>query len=193
MVERANVTSLEQLGLLCEAILTYRGKMGKELEALGVELRRLTNWIQDDARNYWAGELTTAQRQFMECQDALVRCQSYVREDERRPCTEEKKRFEKAKKRRVLCEQMLRMAAAAAAKWEQEQNKNMAKVHRLRDLVESDLQAAVNLLSQDLTLLESYAQLKSPVLREENETPSSLSSDSVASDTSQPEDGSANE
>jgi hypothetical protein len=135
--------------------------MSKELEALQVELRRLTNWISVDARQYWSSELTKATRFLVECQDALTRCQSYVRESEKRPCTEEKKRLAKAKDRRQLCERMVRLAAAAATAWEREQNKNHAKTQRLVDMVEADLLVASNHLQGHIDLIEDYANVSS--------------------------------
>jgi hypothetical protein len=86
---------------------------------------------------------------------------SYVREDERRPCTEEKKRVKRAKERYELCQQKIRIAKEANARWEQEQIKNSTRVERCRDLAESSLMVAIHQLRGLLERLESYANLKS--------------------------------
>lgn len=187
MAEHANVVSLEQLEEFYLALERYRGGMHKELEALGLEIRRLTHWIVSDARNYWMDELTAARRHQVECRAALTRCQSYVREEERRPCTEEKKRFEKAKKRTALCEEKLRVAAAAAGFWQREQTKNHAKLSRCEDMVESELQVAANQLRVHIETLRQYASLRSPASLPESQTGSQTDTTAAGTETTQAE------
>ncbi len=160
MSNHANVTSLEQLADFLERSQSFRAQLAKELENLQLELNRISQWIDREARDYWTAELRVAHRQFVECQQALVRCTSYVRENERRPCTEEKKRLHRAQARRSLCEQKLKVVQAAASAWEREQHKNSTKIERCRDLADSQMAVAIHQLSLQLERLESYASLK---------------------------------
>ena len=176
MTTNADVRSLEHLELFLQQSQHFKGKLAKEIEALQVELRRLTNWIEVEASNYWKQQLTSAQRHLVECQDALTRCMSYVREDEKRPCTEIKKRLQKAQQRRALCEDKLRTVKAAAQAWERHLTKANAKVHRCRDLSETDMTVAINVLKSQIETLEKYSTLKAaPVAAN---APSSTASDS---------------
>jgi hypothetical protein len=84
---------------------------------------------------------------------------SYVRESERRPCTEEKKRVAWAKQRLQLCEQKLQAVQAASNHWQAVVSKTVTKLQRCRDMAESDLLVARNQLEKLLDQLRSYAQL----------------------------------
>ncbi|GAB5406485.1 MAG: hypothetical protein Aurels2KO_47160 [Aureliella sp.] len=157
MQSNANVVSVEQLEVLHHQLMHYRSKMEKELDLLALETRRLETWINSDAPQYWRSEMTMAQRRLAECKDALTRCQSYVRADEKRPCTEEKKRVQRAMQRSRLCEEMLQRTSEAQRHWQQEHVKNVSKVQRLRDLVESELLVAAAELQKDIDNLHRYA------------------------------------
>lgn len=175
MAQNADVRSLEQLEVFLEHAKHFRSQLIKEIENLQVELRRLTDWIETDAAGYWQQQLVKAQRQFVEAQDALTRCMSYVREEERRPCTEEKKRLKLAKDRRNLCEEKQKTARAAAAAWDRDRSKNQGKVQRCRDLAESDLTVAIHHLEGQIERLTEYASLRSSSVRTDihNSKPSS--------------------
>lgn len=161
MSSSANVRSLERLeGFLDHCQLT-RAKLLKELENLQLELQRLTSWLENDATRYWAGELQKSQRDWVECEQALLRCRSAVRASEQRPCTEQKKRLEQATERRTLCEQQVRFIREATLMWQREKTKVDAKIFRCRDLADSDLTVAINKLKEQLGRLEEYSSLKS--------------------------------
>ena len=161
MATNADVRSLEQLEIFLGQMERFRTELLKQIENLEVELRRLTSWLEGDAVNYWMDELKKAQRKFSETQDALSRCMSYVRSEERRPCTEEKKRVLLAKRRREVCETKLKMVKAAAAHWERERTKNQARLERCRDMADADLLVALHHLRGQLEQLATYANLRS--------------------------------
>lgn len=179
MTANADVRSLEHLEVFLQQSQHFKGKLAKEVEALQVEIRRLTNWIEVEAFGYWKEQLTRAQRHLVECQDALTRCMSYVREEEKRPCTEIKKRLQKAQQRRALCEEKLRTVKAAAQAWDRQTTKGNAKIHRCRDLSETDMTVAINVLKSQLATLEKYSSLKS--------TPVSSTTDSKTADANSSE------
>ena len=172
MADSAKVFSVEALDAFAEKIRTFRSGLLKEIENLEVELRRVSNWLEKDAQEYWHSESVQIKRQLSEYLQALSRCMSYVREDERRPCTEEKKRVAKAKQRDELCQIKLRATHAAQGVWERESHKNRAKLQRCRDMAESDLVVAVNTLQAQLERLEHYANLRSPASRTGTPPPS---------------------
>lgn len=161
MADQADLRSLEQLDGLHQHMSEFRVQLKKELDLLEVELRRLTRWIIDDAYSYWSGELRGAERQRRACQDALTRCLSYVRSDERRPCTEEKKRLRRAEQRRELCEQKMKYHRAAADQWERQLLKLRTRLKRCHELAEGELLVAVNQLQRQLDMLRQYTGLRS--------------------------------
>ncbi|MEZ6136366.1 MAG: hypothetical protein R3C53_15835 [Pirellulaceae bacterium] len=197
MASNADVRSLEQLESFYEQMRHFRTQLLREVENVGTELRRLTQWLEIEAVNYWKDELKAAQRKFVDAQDNLSRCMSYVRSDERRPCTEEKKRVAKTKQRRDLCEMKLKTVNAAATHWERERTKNQAHLERCRDMADSDLLVALNHLQGQLQRLGDYANLRSAALAvpEAAEVEEADSSSPVETDLSKPmaDQGSAGE
>ena len=162
----ARVQSIEAIQRFVEHLQTFRLALVKELESLDLELRRVSTWINEDAQDFWRLEQQTNARKLAENLQQLSRCMSYVRSDEQRPCTEEKKRVARAKERAQLCETKIRLGKAASLHWESRAAKVTTKVQRCQDMAEADLQIAINLLRRHLELLNSYAQLNSDFLRE---------------------------
>ncbi len=161
MSSQADVRSLERVQQFLYELQKFRSELVKEIETLETELRRLTTWIERDANEYWAKEFARSQHAYSEAQQALSRCMSYVRAEERQPCTEQKKRVQVTKQRRELCETKLRTAKAAAMHWEREKIKLQTKIDHCRDLADAELLNAVNQLKAQLGRLEEYASLRS--------------------------------
>lgn len=180
----AKVLSVEALQQFHIDMAQFRVGLLKELESLDLELRRLTQWIEVDAARYWDQENQLIRRKLSEYLSQLSRCMSYVREDERKPCTEEKKQVAKAKERANLCEQKLLVLKAASTHWEARRSRVRPKVQRARDMAESDLVVALNQLLSLIERLEAYRQVASGAFRTENlagEASASHSSTSVGS------------
>ncbi|MCR9295880.1 MAG: hypothetical protein NXI32_24450 [bacterium] len=161
MADQADVRSVEQLELLDERTSDFRARLLGEIENLQIELHRLTEWIESDASGYWREELNRANRAFVEARENLSRCMSYVREEERRPCTEEKKRVQRAKDRKQLCEEKLQIAKNAAVAWERARRLSQTHVQRCRDLADADLNAAQVHLRGQIERLREYLGLRS--------------------------------
>lgn len=178
----AKVLSVEALQQFHIDMAQFRVGLLKELESLDLELRRLTQWIEVDAARYWDQENQLIRRKLSEYLSQLSRCMSYVREDERKPCTEEKKQVAKAKERANVCEQKLLVLKAASTHWEARRSRVRPKMQRARDMAESDLVVALNQLLSLIERLEAYRQVASGAFRTENlavEASGSQSSTSV--------------
>lgn len=180
----AKVLSVEALQQFHIDMAQFRVGLLKALESLDLELRRLTQWIEVDAARYWDQENQLIRRKLSEYLSQLSRCMSYVREDERKPCTEEKKQVAKAKERANVCEQKLLVLKAASTHWEARRSRVRPKMQRARDMAESDLVVALNQLLSLIERLEAYRQVASGAFRTENlvtEASASHSSTSVGS------------
>jgi hypothetical protein len=162
MADKADIRSLAQIEAFGQHLGSFRTQLSTEIETLHLELRRLTHWLNDDVLGYWTDEVVKAERRWTECRDNLSRCMSYVRENERRPCTEEKKRLQIAQQRLELCQQKLKLTRAAIQFWETERSKQQAKIAYCRDLAEGDLRVACHVLADQLARLQTYANLRSP-------------------------------
>lgn len=160
MADKAEVLSLAQVETFQHHLTSFRTQLSHEIDTLLLELRRLTAWLTEDVLAYWSDERVKAERRWSECRDNLSRCMSYVREDERRPCTDEKKRLQLAERRLELCQQKLKLTQAAILFWETERSKQQAKISRCRDLAEAEMQVACHLLSDQVERLKTYANLR---------------------------------
>lgn len=160
-MSNARVQSIDAIQRFAEQLQAFRLAMAKEIEALDLELRRVSSWVHEDAQDYWHREHQNNARKLAEHLQQLSRCMSYVRADEQRPCTEEKKRVARAKERAQLCETKIRLGKAASLHWESRSAKVTSKIQRCQDLVEADLLIAVNHLRKHLELLDSYTRLRS--------------------------------
>ena len=155
----AEVRSLAQLHNLRERCGLCRAQTLKEAEALQAEMHKLTRWLEDEAATYWEHQRTLAGRWMKECQEALMRCQATVRADEKRPCTDERKRLERATQRRALCEQKMKAVGEARLLWQRQVVKLRGRLQATADMAESDLLGTIHKLSDIIATLERYTQL----------------------------------
>jgi hypothetical protein len=161
MSGQADVRSLAQLETLRERLALWRTGVLKETEHLQLELRKLTVWLEEDVGDYWRKQAVVAQQGFSEATEVLLRCESVVRMDEKRPCTEERKRVAHAKQRKELCEQKLRLVREARVVWERQLNKLRGRLHVVNDMADSDVQVTLGKLSQIIETLQAYARVSS--------------------------------
>lgn len=157
----ADVRSLAQLENLRERLVLWRGHTAKELEFLLADLQKLRFWIEEEVDSYWRQQLTYSQRHWNECREALLRCEAAVRADEKRPCTDERKRLEKATQRRALCEQRLRLAKEAKLVWARQINKLRGRMQSVGDMADSDILVTISKLTSIIETLETYARVTS--------------------------------
>lgn len=161
MGESAEVRSLAQLQNFRERIAHCRAQTVKEAEAAGAEIAKITRWLEEEATGYWRQQLTESERCLNECREALMRCQAAVREDEKRPCTDERKRVDKALARRNLCEAKLRAANAAIVEWQRQIVKLRGRLQSTSDMADADLMVTLNHLDKIIATLEAYTNLRS--------------------------------
>jgi hypothetical protein len=161
MSAHAEVRSLAQLQNLRERCTHSRVQTLRLIERLRSEMQKLTRWLDDEALPYWQRELTLAERSWNECREVLMRCQATVRSDEQRPCTEERKRLERATRRRELCDAKLRSAREARLAWQKQVVKLSGRMQNAADVAESELLATVHQLDNIIGTLQAYAQVQS--------------------------------
>jgi hypothetical protein len=157
----ADVRSLERLELFLQRTQSIRANLLQEIDNLQVEIRRVSSWIENDVEKYWLEELQKSQRNWAECEEALMRCRSAVRADEQRPCTEQRKRLDKATERRGLCERQVRLMRELQLVWSREVSKASSKIQRCRDMGESEMLVGIHMLREQLERLYEYARLRS--------------------------------
>lgn len=175
MSTSAEVRSLAQLHKLRERCALCRAQTLKEAEVLLAELHKLTRWLDEEAAAYWERERAVAERWMKECQEALMRCQAAVRADEKRACTDERKRLERAAQRRALCEAKVKAVGEARLLWQRQVVKLRGRLQSTADMAESELLTTIHRLGGIIGTLETYAQVRSPADSSVSPPPASIS------------------
>ena len=100
MSRSARVTSIDVLPLLAAALQKFRGEAAGALDDLEIELRRGSEWIHHDRKEYWAQELRRASRSLNQARLQLqqARCLAAIADHEP-ACIDEKRALERAKRR----------------------------------------------------------------------------------------------
>ncbi len=176
----ADVRSIQAIQDYLQQFQTSRAETLKEVENIQAELQRMTAWLEQDVDHYWKMELKNAERYQVESQEALLRCQSAVRSDEQRSCTEQQKRLHRAKERRMFCERQVRLVSEAKLAWQRACAKLASKIFRVRDLAEADMAVAIVHLRNRLQTLEDYTQLRTTALHAADSTPMTSSHETSA-------------
>lgn len=161
MSASAEVRSLAQLQNLRQRCEFCRAQTLKEAEALQAQMQKLTRWLDEEAAVYWENQRTLSVRRMKECQEALMRCQATVRADEKRPCTDERRRLERATLRHGLCEQRMKAVEEARTLWQRQVIKLRGRLQATADMAESDLLGTIHKLSDIIATLEAYANITS--------------------------------
>ncbi len=160
MDSTANVKSLASIDEFVKALALTQEELVRSSEDTENELNRVTDYLQKVAPEYWKKQYQRANERWSEAREALSRCEQVTREDERRPCTEQKKQLELAKRRVEFCESRIRNIKALSQQWQQEVLKIHSHVHHVLDIGESGLPNAQNALQQIMTPLRRYAELE---------------------------------
>lgn len=165
----ANLTNAEALAAFRASLLLFEEGVQESLTMLEIEGRRPIDWIDNDRGMYWPRELNKASDGVAEARVALERCELTISEDSRKSCYDEKKAFEKAKRR-------LRTAEAkviAVRKWKVQVHKEVEEfkvaIAKLKLYLDCEFLASLASLERIITSIDSYLQRGGPAL-----SPSSL-------------------
>lgn len=156
---QSNLESLAKLKLLGDNLLKMREQTARELEAANMQLRCLEQWIEDWVPGYWEEQMQLAKRRYVETRQVLSDCESKIREDEQRSCSEPKKRVERAVERVAFCERKLRVLKQCQRDWRQEVEKLRPRIGALTELVESGFPLAIAKLQKHIDVISKYSEV----------------------------------
>jgi hypothetical protein len=100
MDRRARVHAIEAVDAMAAALRQFGEELAAALDNLQSEIRRATEWVGVDRKNYWDGEVQRRWNRLSEARVELQRAQTYLRVSGQTPaCREERKAVEQAKMR----------------------------------------------------------------------------------------------
>lgn len=158
MAGEAHIESIGFLKQLAAKLTQMREQTAREVESIQIELRRLEHWLEEALPAYWEEQMRTAQRRWVEARQILSDCESKVREDEQRSCSEHRKRWERAAERLAFCERKLRILKQCQSDWKQEVDRVRPRIAALNELSETGLPLSMVKLQQHLEIMQKYAE-----------------------------------
>lgn len=158
MAGEAHIESIEVLRQLATALTKLREMTAREAEAIQIELRRLDFWLEESLPGYWDDQLRLAHRRVVEARQSLSDCESKVREDEQRSCSEHRKRWERASERLAFCERKLRLLKQVRNDWKQELERVRPRIAALSELAETGLPLCQAKLQNHLEIMQRYTE-----------------------------------
>lgn len=159
MANEAHIESIESLKQLALTLSKMREMTAREVEAIQVELRRLEFWLEEALPGYWEEQMRLANRRWVEARQVLSDCESKVRDDEQRSCSEHRKRWERAAERLAFCERKLRLLKQCRNDWKQELDRVRPRIAALNELAETGLPLCQNKLQNHLEIMQKYTEL----------------------------------
>ncbi|MCC6125240.1 MAG: hypothetical protein IT426_09780 [Pirellulales bacterium] len=156
----AQVKSIDSLQAVSAALECFHADAAAALDELDMEIRRATQWIGEDCRQYWKQEVRRSTERVHEAKIALEHAQMF-RGGDGRPaaCVEEKKALEREKRRLQLAESKVEAVRHWALTIERAMNEYRAVRGAFGNWLEADFPKAVAVMSRMIAALESYVQL----------------------------------
>jgi len=159
MAGEAHIESIESLKQFSVNLAKLRELTAREVEAIQIELRRLEFWLEEALPNYWEEQRRLANRRWAEARQVLSDCESKVRDDEQRSCSEHRKRLERAAERLSFCEKKLRLLKQCRDDWKQELDRVRPRIAALNELAETDLPLCQSKLQNHLQIMQKYTEV----------------------------------
>jgi hypothetical protein len=159
MASEAHIESIESLKQFSTNLAKMRELTAREVEAIQIELRRLEFWLEEALPNYWEEQRRLANRRWAEARQVLSDCESKVRDDEQRSCSEHRKRLERAAERLSFCEKKLRLLKQCRDDWKQELDRVRPRIAALNELAETGLPLCQSKLQNHLEIMQKYTEV----------------------------------
>jgi hypothetical protein len=158
----ANITSIDAVRALKLALSQFGSDVQTALDSLEAEARRPLDWIEHDRSQYWPREVRKRSDALSEARLALQRCELTIDGTETKYCYDERKAFERAKRRLTTAEEKVQ----AVRRWRhvirKEFEEFQVQVEKLRHYLTSDLSQAVVAAERMAEAVDRYVQQQAP-------------------------------
>jgi hypothetical protein len=152
MATHAKVTSLDALETFRAALIVFMTKAHRSLDEVGDEIRRTRQWIENDRRLHWEGEIRRRRRALEQAEQELFSARlSKFLEASRRQLA-----VRKAKEAVAEAEEKLRAVKLWNQKYDAAADPMAKGLEGLRHFIERQMPGAVSFLVQAQKILEAY-------------------------------------
>lgn len=152
----AHVRSTEAIEAFRQALIRFEERASASLDALGVEVKRASDWIQHDRPAYWGEQLRQAEETLHDSKMELERCLMMTVAGERPTCREQKQAVQDWKARIDYCRDKLETTRTWQRKFSHDVLEHHGRIGQIRRMLEVDLPAARETLQKIVRRLDDY-------------------------------------
>lgn len=155
MAEQAKITSIDALEAFRANLIIFLTKTHNSVDEVGDEIRRTRQWLQNDQRLHWEGEVRRRQKVFNEAKQVLL---SARMSGLRSSTSEQEAAVSKAKRAFHEAEEKLANVKRWARNYDNCVDPLAKGIDGLRYALDHDFPKALAYLVQAQRTLESYAE-----------------------------------
>ena len=158
MAAHAKITSLDALETFRSALIVFMTKARRSLDEVGDEIRRMRQWIENDRRMYWEGEIRRRRRVLEQAEQELfsARLSKFLEASTRQLAVR------KARETVAEAEAKLRAVKLWNQKYDAAADPMAKGLDGLRHFIERQMPGAVSFLVQAQKILEAYTAPAAP-------------------------------
>ncbi|MDB4638054.1 MAG: hypothetical protein P8M30_02195 [Planctomycetaceae bacterium] len=156
MGESANITSVEAIANFQAGLRTQRDRASQVLDTYKREMHRVVQWFEGDLPLAWKQELQRRYEQMSEARTEYESCKLRTVAGQRSSCFDEKKKFERAKKRLQEGERKVENVKTWSRKYAEEAEECRGRLGKFQGVLDNDLEKSLALLERTIQSLENY-------------------------------------
>lgn len=159
MAEQVKVTSIDALESFRSSMIVFQTKARRSLDLVGDEVKRTRQWIQNDQRLHWEGEVRKWKKVYDRAQQELLtaRLSEFIDSPSAQQAA-----VRKSKHALDLAEDKLRRVKAWNRDFDGMTEPLTRTLEALRHFLEQEVPHGIAFLSQAQKTLESYAEITAP-------------------------------
>jgi len=155
MADQANVTSLDALELFRTNLIVFLEKAHRSVDSASDEIRRTRNWIQNDRRTHWEGEVRRRRTVMDQAKQELFRARLSSLQDD---ISLQMHTMHKATRAFDEADEKLRNVRRWTRNYEAAVEPLTKKLGNLRQFFDDEMTKALASLIQMRNTLEAYAE-----------------------------------
>jgi hypothetical protein len=159
MPDRAHVTSVDALESFRANLIVYLSKARPTLEEVSSAVQRTRDWLDNEQRAHWEGELRRRTRALQEAQQALF---SSKLSSFRETSAAEQMAVQRTKRAVEEAEGKLRVLKQWSRVFDNRVDPLVKQMEKLHTVLAHDMVQAVAFLAQAVNTLDAYAEVAPP-------------------------------
>jgi hypothetical protein len=170
----AKILSLSAIEQFRVALIEYEKRTQDALDTLTAQLRRATDWLENDSASYWQQQEKKAADAVQQAKLDLERCLIFPVGSEQPACREERAVLKSARDRLDFCREKRDLLRRWQGIFQHEVFEFQGRIGHLKRILETDLPAARAKLQVIIRRIENYSLEVPPEVKpyESTESPS---------------------